>query len=89
MRLENVISHLAYSVDGRYLAASLGGENGVRIYASSDYREIYADKDYQDSSFWVSWQGNTGLVTSSYDGKIRLYQSDMNNWALANSFDTG
>jgi hypothetical protein len=40
-------------------------------------------------SFWVSWQGNTGLVTSSYDGKIRLYQSDMNNWALANSFDTG
>jgi hypothetical protein len=59
LRLENVISHLAYSVDGRYLAASLGGENGVRIYASSDYREIYADKDYQDSSFWVSWQGNT------------------------------
>jgi hypothetical protein len=49
LRLENVISHLAYSVDGRYLAASLGGENGVRIYASSDYREIYADKDYQDS----------------------------------------
>lgn len=30
--LPNVIHHLAFSVDGRYLAAALGSGNGIRVY---------------------------------------------------------
>ena len=44
--LSNVINHLAYSADGRYLAAALGRDNGIRIYDARSHREIARDTDY-------------------------------------------
>ncbi len=88
VHLENVINHLAYSPNGQYLAATLGGANGLRVYSSSDYKEVYADRDYQDRTFGVEWLENSGLVTSSFDGKIRLYDQKKNTWARAKSFNT-
>jgi WD40 repeat protein len=33
--LPDVVNHLAFSPDGRYLAATLGGPNGLRVYDQS------------------------------------------------------
>jgi len=42
--LPNVVSHLVYSPDGRYLAATLGGKNGVRVYQTRDYSPKFRPK---------------------------------------------
>lgn len=75
--LPNVAFHLAYSKDGRYLAAGLGKNNGIRIYSIKDnYREIKVDKDYEDNIYWLEFSYDGRLVVSSYDGHIRLYDKD-------------
>jgi WD40 repeat protein len=72
--LPNAISHLAYSPDGRWLAASLGGENGVRVFDAASGRETGQDKDYGSDSYSVDFSGDgRRLVTTSYDGEIRFY----------------
>jgi WD40 repeat protein len=38
--LPQVINRLAWSPDGRYVAAGLAGVNGVRLFATSDWREV-------------------------------------------------
>ncbi|MGE5340777.1 MAG: hypothetical protein ACM3SY_04770 [Candidatus Omnitrophota bacterium] len=73
--LLNPILHLAYSRDGKYLAACLWGSNGIRLYRASDYTEIFKDTSYNDSSSWADWDRTGRLVTTCYDGYIRLYSS--------------
>ena len=68
------IVHLAYSMDGRYLAVSLGGKSGVRIYRSSDWQEVGRDTDYGSDSYGAHFSADHRLVTSSLDGQLRLYQ---------------
>jgi WD40 repeat protein len=57
--LPNVIFHLAYAADGRYLVAALG-ENGIRVYRSSDLSEVARDTDYGSDSY-----GQSLIVESS------------------------
>ena len=71
--LPNVINHLAYSRDGRYLVACLGGNNGIRLYRTSDYSLIGEDRDYGDDSYGADFDRHGRLVTTSGDGYIRLY----------------
>ncbi len=71
--LPNVINHLAFSPDGRWLAATLGGSNGLRVW---DWREggaALADTAYGGDSYGAHWSADGRLVTTSYDGKLRLY----------------
>ena len=75
--LSDVIFHLAYSKDGRYLAAGLG-ENGIRIYKTKDYSLIKEDCDYQDSVLGLDFSEDGRLVTTSWDGYIRLYDKNFN-----------
>ena len=70
------INHLTYSPDGRYLAAILYGSAGLRIYDAKNYRQITGDADYGDSSWWCSFDNSNRLVTTSWDGYIRLYNAD-------------
>src|SRR5258708_4833659 len=44
--LPNVIGHLAYSPDGRFLVATLGAKNGIRLYRTADYTQVAEDRDY-------------------------------------------
>jgi len=75
--LPNVVSHLAYSSDGRRLAASLGGANGIRVFdAGNGYRLLPSDTRYKDSSFWATFDRAGRLVTTSFDGFVRLYAAD-------------
>jgi len=47
--LEQVISHLCISPDGQYLAATLGGGWGLRIWNTQTWQPIFRDDDYGDS----------------------------------------
>jgi WD40 repeat protein len=73
--LPSTIHHLAYSLDGRYLVATLGGRNGIRVYVVRDYSEIARDSDYGDNCYWAEFDRGGRLVTSSYDGHMRLYDA--------------
>lgn len=74
--LPNVILHLAYSPDGRYLAAALGRDNGIRVYRASDLAEVGRDPEYGSDSYWVEFDHLGRLVSASYDGHVRLYSAD-------------
>jgi WD40 repeat protein len=71
--LPGVIDDLAWSPDGQYLAAGLGGANGVRIYGTSDWEGVYTDADYGDDCYSVDFASDGRLVTTSRDGYFRLY----------------
>ena len=71
--LPNVILHLAFSPDGRWLAASLGGAQGVRVWDWRSKQPPAADTAYQGQSQSAQWGPGGRLITSSYDGKLRLY----------------
>ncbi|SMF96893.1 WD domain-containing protein, G-beta repeat-containing protein [Methylomagnum ishizawai] len=73
--LPNVILDLAYSRDGRYLAAALWGANGIRVYRANDWQEAARDTEYGADSYSVDFDRAGRLVTTSYDGFIRLYDS--------------
>jgi hypothetical protein len=74
--LPDVIFRLAYSPDGRYLLAALGGANGIRVYDARNWREVARDSDYGDSSHWAEFDRRGRLVTSCLDGFVRLYDAN-------------
>ena len=55
--LPQVIFHLAYSKDGRFLVVALGGNNGIRLYRTSDYSQIGEDKEYGSDSYGADFSG--------------------------------
>ncbi len=77
--LPNVINHLVYSPDGEWLAATLG-EGGVRVYATGSYAETGADRDYGNQSYGADFDATGRLVTTCFDGNLRLY--DLSDGAL-------
>jgi WD40 repeat protein len=70
--LPDVVLHLVYSPDGRYLAATLG-RNGVRVYSTSAYAPAGEDMDYGDGSYGADFDRTGKLVTVCDDGFVRLY----------------
>jgi WD40 repeat protein len=75
--LPGIVNHLCFSHDGRYLAASLG-EAGIKVFATETWRVIAGDADYDDASQWCDFSTDGGLVTSSLDGQVRLYDRQFN-----------
>jgi WD40 repeat protein len=75
--LPNVVTHLAYSPDGRLLAASLAGQNGIRVFNAGDgYRLLPSDTEYGDDSYSAAFDRSGRLVTTSLNGYVRLYAAD-------------
>lgn len=74
--LPNVIFHLAFSPDGRWLAASLGAGNGIRLFSVADGRLLAEDRAYGELSMSVQFSRDGHLVTTSLDGYLRLYRWD-------------
>ncbi|MGH8059419.1 MAG: WD40 repeat domain-containing protein [Candidatus Entotheonellia bacterium] len=72
--LRNRMYRLTYSPDGRWLAATRGEGNGLRLYRTSDYALVGEDRSYGDRSLGAAFDAaSRRLVTSSYDGWVRLY----------------
>lgn len=63
--LPNVVFHLAFAPDGKRLAATLFGGNGVRVFDISDGRQTGADSDYGSHSYGADFAADgKRLVTS-------------------------
>jgi Caspase domain/WD domain, G-beta repeat len=68
---------LAFSSDGRYLAAGLWGKNGLRVYDHDrQWSEAFHDKDYGETIYGAAFAADGRLATASGDGKLRLYDRD-------------
>ncbi|MGO9401808.1 MAG: WD40 repeat domain-containing protein, partial [Xanthobacteraceae bacterium] len=70
---------LAFSSDGRYLAAGFVGSNGLRVYdRDRQWAETFSDMDYGGDRLWgLTFASDDGrLATASFDGKVRLYDRD-------------
>lgn len=74
--LPDVINHLAFSPDGRWLAVMLGGRNGVRVWDWRSGSAPLADTAYADGSFGAGWSRDGRLAVSSDDGKLRIYRTE-------------
>jgi Caspase domain/WD domain, G-beta repeat len=74
--LPNVIFDLEFSPDGRFLAASLWGKNGIRIYRSSDWGLQAQDTDYGADSYNIAFDAWGRMASVCYDGYLRLYDAD-------------
>jgi WD40 repeat protein len=70
--MRSVINHLSYSADGRFLAASLGS-GGIRVWSTADYSLTGQDTDYGQLSISVNFDPKDRIVSSCYDGFVRLY----------------
>ena len=76
--LPNPVNHLAYSADGGLLVTALGGSNGIRVYdANRGYEMLPSDPDYGGDSYWADFDRQGRLVTTSWDGFIRLYAAGL------------
>lgn len=75
--LPNVINHLAFSADGQYLAVALFGGYGIRVYqrTPTNLQLIAQDDDYGADSYWIEFDCTGRLVSSCFDGYLRLYDA--------------
>ncbi|MGA8157476.1 MAG: caspase family protein, partial [Rhodoplanes sp.] len=75
--LPNVTLSLAFSPDGRYLAAGLFAKNGLRIFdRDRQWAEVFRDTDYGFDIYGITFAADGRLATASYDRLIRLYDRD-------------
>jgi WD40 repeat protein len=81
--LPHRVMHLAFSPDGRRLAATLGGANGLRVFRSADGVELFRDTELEGDGYWADFDSAGRLVTSNWDGRLRLYGSDGHRIAVA------
>jgi WD40 repeat protein len=72
--LPEVVQFLAFSPDGRFLAATLGAD-GIRVFdRDKDWNEAFRDEAYALQSYGASFASDGRLATTSLDGTIRLYR---------------
>jgi WD40 repeat protein len=68
------VQELAFSADGRYLAAVCGSRGGLRVFdRDNNWPEAFRDASYDDQSYGVAFADDGRLATSSIDKKVRLY----------------
>lgn len=71
--LDGGVNHLAYSPDGRYLAAGLGSNKGVRVWRVSDYSLLGEDRDFSGQTYGLAFDLDNRLAATAFDGFIRIY----------------
>ena len=74
--LDDTVSKLAFSADGRYLAA---GSLDLRIYdRDKNWGEVFRDTDFEKEKYvyGISFACDNRLAVASYDGKVKLYGPD-------------
>jgi len=81
--LPEVINQLAWSPDGRHIAAGLAGRNGIRVFEAGDWHEVFADTNYAGPVYGLGFDGSGRLATAAFDGGIRLYDADFRIVATA------
>jgi WD40 repeat protein len=78
--LPNLTHFLTFSADGRYLAATLYGRNGLQVFdRDKDWSEVFRDDQYGSVSYGAAFSRDGRLATTNYDGLIRLYTYNPNS----------
>jgi WD40 repeat protein len=72
--IPDFITHLVYSPDGRWLAATTSDRHGVRLYETSSYRQVGKNSDCDGYGYRSDFDSRGQIVTSCSDGAVRLYQ---------------
>jgi hypothetical protein len=83
--LPNGVRHLIFSYDGKHLAATLGKRSGLRVYGHDNgqkWGEIEQDEDVGSHSYGAAFSADGRLVTTNFDGFVRLYDDKYNQIAL-------
>jgi WD40 repeat protein len=68
------ISQLAFSPDGRFVAAMLA-DHGLRVIDTERMSEVAADRDYGGDSYGAAFAPDGRLFTVAYDGYLRAYDT--------------
>ena len=71
--LRDLITHLAFSPDGRWLAVTLGGGQGCGVLDTTTWTLVAADDDLWRASYGAAFGPDGRLYTVALDGKLRRY----------------
>jgi hypothetical protein len=69
----DVINHLTFSSDGRWLAATSTANVGLKVIDTQTWRIAAGDQAYADESNGVAFGKDGRLYTVASDGKLRQY----------------
>lgn len=87
--LPGVINRLVYSPDGRWLAASLTTQ-GVHVFNTKNGTKVGQDVAYRDLSYGLHFSPDSQrLVTTCWDGEVRLYALENEQLRLLKSTRPG
>jgi WD40 repeat protein len=75
--LPDVLYSIAISPDGARVAVGMYGNNGVRVYDWATGAELFADRDYADTVYGLTFAPDGSLIASSWDGQVRRYGPDL------------
>src|SRR6516164_3225374 len=81
--LPEVINQLAWSPDGHHIAAGLAGRNGIRVFETGDWHEVFSDGNYTAPAYGLGFDASGRLAAAAFDGGIRLYDADFRIVATA------
>jgi len=74
--IPSVIFGLAFSKDGRFLAAVTGRGGGLYVWNTTTWTMAFHDNEYEEETHGMDFDTRGRLVTASYDGFVRLYAPD-------------
>jgi WD40 repeat protein len=77
-KVEDLPKDMEYSPDGNFLAVSLSGRGGVRVYETGSWTLVRSLNGYGDTADCLSFDRGGRLATVSWDGRVRLYDSEFN-----------
>jgi WD40 repeat protein len=73
----DVTHFLTFSPDGRYLAATIGIRQGLRVFdGNTNWSEAFRDDQYTDQSYGAAFSSDGRLITTCLDGSLRRYGYD-------------
>lgn len=84
-----ITNTLAWSPDGKFVAAIMGDGHGLRVYRTADWSEAAKDADFADDAYGLAFDRSGRLAASGYDGFIRLYDADFARVAKVRAPDGG
>jgi WD40 repeat protein len=73
-QLKDRTYHLVFSPDGRFLAATLKGGEGLRVWETAKWQQVLEDHEYGGTeSHGAAFAADGKLYTTAFDGFIRRY----------------